>query len=169
MTLYQITVPPLKRLTQAVPRLIDCLNSAEPLTARLAPDSFTAGEHFCVGLGYVARTILPLTGREVPDLPCDPDPGLIVALSEDMRFVLDSVTRADFDGADTRRITHTAGEATLTQSGQDYATLYALPNAHFHVALGYASLRMTGAGVGKADLDGFHKYSPGTDFTRPTH
>ena len=105
----------------------------------------------------------------MPDLPCDPDAGVIVALAEDMRFLLDTLSSTDFTGADTRQITHTAGEATLTQSGRDYATLYVLPNAHFHLALGYATVRMAGADVGKGDLDGFHHYAPGTDLTRPTH
>lgn len=169
MDLYATTVPPLKRLTKAVPRIVTALDSPRPLSARLAPDGFTGGEHFCVGLGYIARTVLPLTGGEVPDLPCDPDPGVIVALSEDMAYLLKSLSPADFDGAAQHQITHRAGEAELTQNGAEFATLYALPNAHFHVALGYATVRMTGANVGKGDLDGFHRYAPGTDFTRPTH
>ena len=82
MDLYSATVPPLKRVTQAVPRLIDCLQDPRPLGVRLVPDSFSAAEHFCCALGYVARTVLPLTGDEVPDLPFDTDPGAIVALAE---------------------------------------------------------------------------------------
>ena len=164
MDLYSATVPPLKRLTQAVPRLIDCLDSPDLLTRRLVEDGFTAGEHFCCALGYVARTVLPLTGQEVPDMPFDPDPGVIVALAQDMGFVLDSLTATDFDRADTRQITHSAGEATLTQTGQDYALLYALPNAQFHLTLAYATLRAAGARVGKGDLDGFHIYSADTNF-----
>lgn len=156
MDLFDATVPPLKRLTTAVPRLIACLDDPDPLTARLAPDAFAGGEHLCCALGYVARTVLPLMGRDVPDLPLDTDPGVIMALSEDMKYLLDQVTRPDFDDAAARQITHIAGEATLTQNGQDYALLYALPNAQFHLTLGYASLRMAGVRIGKGDLDGFH-------------
>ena len=169
MDLFQTTVPPLKRLTAAVPRLIARLDSPAPLSARLAEDGFTGGEHLCVALGYVARTVLPLTGRDAPDLPCDPDPGVITALSQDMRYLLDNLTPADFTEAATRQITHMAGEAELTQTGAEYATLYALPNAHFHLALGYATLRAQGADVGKGDLDGFHHYAPGTNFAAPPH
>ncbi|WP_415402523.1 DUF1993 family protein [Tateyamaria sp. SN3-11] len=168
MDLYRATVPPLKRVTLAVPRLIDCLSDPRPLGARLVPDSFSAAEHFCCALGYVARTILPLTGDEVPDLPFDTDPGAIVALAHDMAFMLDEVKPSEFEGAATRQITHTAGEAELVQSGQDYALLYALPNAQFHLALGYASLRKAGANVGKGDLDGFHRYAPGTTLVSDT-
>ncbi|MEO0502124.1 MAG: DUF1993 family protein [Pseudomonadota bacterium] len=169
MDFYAITVPPLKRLTEAVPRLIHKLDSPTRLSARLAPDGMTGGEHFCVALGYVARTVLPLTGRTAPDLPCGSDPGVITALSQDMRYLLDNVTPQDFEGVVARQILHIAGEAELTQSAQDYATLYALPNAQFHLTLGYATLRMTGANVGKGDLDGFHHYAPGTNFAAPTH
>ena len=169
MDFYQVTVPPLKRLTAAVPRLIDKLYSAAPLTARLAPDGFTAGEHLCVALGYVARTVLPLVGRDTPDLPCDPDPGVVTALAQDMRYLLDNLAPTDFDDTAARTIIHIAGEAKLRQSAQDYATLYALPNAHFHLTLGYATLRMAGADVGKGDLDGYHRYAPGTNFAAPMH
>ncbi|MEO1555801.1 MAG: hypothetical protein AAFS01_05185, partial [Pseudomonadota bacterium] len=69
MDLFDATVPPLKRLSKTVPRLIACLKTEDPISARLAPDSFTAGEHFCCALGFVARTVLPLVGRDIPDLP----------------------------------------------------------------------------------------------------
>ena len=164
MHLFDATVPTLKRLTKAVPRLIGRLETEAPLSTRLAPDSFTAGEHFCCALGFVARTVLPLVGRDVPELPFDNDPGLIVALAEDMTFVLDSVSLKDVDDAAHREITHNAGEATLTQNGQEYALLFAIPNAQFHLALGYATLRHAGADLGKADLDGFHLYT-----SAPTH
>ena len=152
-----------------MPRLLNRLDTPEPLTRRMAPDSMTAGEHFCVSLGYVARTVLPLTGQTVPDLPCNPDPGVIMALSQDMRYLLNTVTRADFEGAAERTITHMAGEAEISQFGRDYATLYALPNAQSHLAFGYATLRMAGVQVGKGDLDGYHRYTPGTNFAAPTH
>ncbi|MFL4470785.1 DUF1993 family protein [Tateyamaria armeniaca] len=107
----------------------------------------------------MARTVLPLVGRDIPDLPFDDDPGLIVALAEDMTFLLDTVKRSDFDDAAHREITDIAGEATITQNGQDYALLFGLPNAQFHLTLGYATLRHTGAAVGKGDLDGYHIYT----------
>ncbi|MEM6373673.1 MAG: DUF1993 family protein [Pseudomonadota bacterium] len=159
MDLFDATVPPLKRLAKAVPRLIACLDDPAPLSVRLAPDGFTGGEHFCCALGFVARCVLPLVGRDIPDLPFDSDPSLIVALAEDMSFLLDTLTPPDFDDAAHREITHFAGEATLTQNGQEYAMLFALPNAQFHLALGYATLRRAGAAVGKADLDGYHIYT----------
>ena len=168
MDMYAATVPPLKRLTQAVPRLIACLDDASPLRARLADDGFCAAEHFCCALGYVARTVLPLMGDEVPELPFDTDPGAIVALAHDMGFMLDQLDARDFDGAAARSITHAAGEGELVQNGQDYARLYALPNAQVHLALAYASLRMAGAQVGKSDLDGFHIYAPGTTLVSDT-
>lgn len=168
MDLYDATIPPLKRLTDTVPRVLACLDDPAQLEARLAPDGFTAAEHFCVALGYVARTVMPLMGDEVPEMPMDTDPGAILALAHDMRFLLDQLDAAALDGAEARQITHVAGEAQLTQPGQDYALLYALPNAQFHLTLAYATVRMAGAKVGKGDLDGFHVYAPGTSFVSDT-
>ncbi|WP_299597610.1 DUF1993 family protein [uncultured Tateyamaria sp.] len=168
MDIYDVTIPPLKRLTDAVQRLLSCLDDPVQLEARLAPDSFSASEHFCVALGYVARTVMPLMGDEVPEMPMDTDPGAILALAHDMRFLLDQLDRSAFDGTEEREISHIAGEATLTQSGRDYALLYALPNAQFHLTLAYATVRMAGAKVGKGDLDGFHIYGPGTSFVSDT-
>jgi hypothetical protein len=167
MDLHEAILPPLKRLTQAIPRLITRLDDAAPLTHRLSDDSLTGGEHFCVALGYVARTVMPLRGDAVPDLPFDASAGAIMALAQDMHFLLDTLSPADFNGSETRQITHIAGEAEITQSGRDFALLYGLPNAQFHLTLGYATLRAAGASVGKGDLDGFHIYSPGTNFARP--
>jgi len=164
MTLYDAIIPPLKRLTDAVPRLLARLDDPVQLETRLAPDSFNAAEHLCVALGFVARTVMPLMGDDVPDMPFDTDPGAVLALAHDMRFLLDQIPADALDGAETRTIRHTAGEADLTQSGQDYAVLYALPNAQFHLTLAYASLRHAGARIGKGDLDGFHVYGPGTSF-----
>lgn len=107
----------------------------------------------------MARTVLPLVGRDIPHLPIDSDPGLIVALAEDMTFLLENMTPPDFHDAAHREITHIAGETTLTQNGQDYALLFGLPNAQFHLTLGYATLRQAGAQVGKGDLDGYHRYT----------
>ena len=162
MDLYDATIPPLKRLTDAVQRVLDRLDDPAQLDARLAPDGFCAAEHFCVALGYVARTVMPLRGDEIPDMPMDTDPGAILALAHDMRFLLDQTSRSDLDGAANRHITHVAGDAELTQTGCDYALLYAVPNAQFHLTLAYATVRMAGARVGKGDLDGFHVYAPGT-------
>jgi len=164
MDLYDATIPPLKRLTDAVPRLLACLDDPAQLEARLAPDSFSAAEHFCVALGYVARTVMPLMGDDVPEMPMDTDPGAILALAHDMRFLLDQLDRSALENAQDRNVRHIAGEAYLAQSGRDYALLYALPNAQFHLTLAYATVRMVGAEVGKGDLDGFHVYSPGTSF-----
>lgn len=164
MNLYPIIVPPLLRVADAVPRLLSRFQHDTPLSARLAADGLTGGEHFCVALGYVARTVLPLTGQPVVEPALSSDRAGILAIAVEMRALLNDLDDAAFTQADTRHITHRAGEAEITQSGLEYATLYALPNAHFHLTLGYATLRMTGVLVGKADLDGFHRYAPGTNF-----
>jgi uncharacterized protein len=68
------------------------------------------------------------------------------------------MTPADFDGAEARLIRHHAGFAVLEQTGQEFLTLYGLPNFFFHLTMGYAALRAAGVPLGKADFDAFHSY-----------
>ena len=166
LTLFDAVVPPLKRLVQTVPRLLDRLDDPAQLEARLAPDCLDAGQHLCIALGFVVRTVMPLMGDAAPEMPMDTDPGAILALSQDMAYLLDQLDPDAFVADDVR---HIAGEAELTQTAQDFALLYALPNAQFHLTLAYASLRMAGAQLGKGDLDGFHVYTADTNFVQKHH
>jgi hypothetical protein len=42
----------------------------------------------------------------------------------------------------------------MTMSGQDYLTLYALPQVYFHLTTAYNILRHNGVALGKADYMG---------------
>ena len=165
MDLYDATVPPLMRLTQAVPRILGRLGRDEaPLRARLAPDGFDAGEHLSVALGFVPRTALPLLGKAVPERTLAQGNAELLAQAKQDQTLLKDLTREDFAGSENRTIDHVAGQAQLSQSATDYALLFALPNAGFHLSMGYATLRMAGVPLSKGDFDGFHHYPPGFRF-----
>ena len=65
-----------------------------------------------------------------------------------------SVTREQFAGAEQREIVLKFPNITLTFSGQDYVTKFALPNFYFHATMAYALLRQNGVVIGKRDFLG---------------
>lgn len=162
--LYEATVPVLRhylgRLDAIVAKATD-----EDLDARLAEDIFPAGTQFRTAQNFVLRAIFPLLGRDVPKLQnLGGTRDILSARSDEIRALIAPLGPADFDGAPERQVTHTAGQADLTQTGTDYALRFALPNFFFHLSLGYATLRARGVQIGKADYDDLHVYAPGFRF-----
>ena len=95
----------------------------------------------------------------MPNLPRALAPRLAVA-----RATLGAMKPDEFEGAESRRIQHRAGEADLDQSATEFLHLYGIPNFFFHLTMGYASLRAAGVPLGKGDFDGMHHYPPGFSF-----
>lgn len=149
--MYQSSVPVFRHYLARMAEMVEKAGP-EALDAQLA-DTFPAGQQFATAAGFALRIACPLAGREVPDLPQALGPRLAVA-----RAMLGAMTPAEFEGAETRLIRHTAGFADLKQTGAEFLYLYGLPNFFFHLTMGYAALRAAGVPLGKADFDGFHSY-----------
>ena len=64
---------------------------------------------------------------------------------------LETLTEAQFEGADTRTVTLKLRDRTREFTGADYLTTYANPNFFFHVTTAYALLRHGGVEIGKRD------------------
>lgn len=151
--MYHETVPVFRHYLGQMSAMVEKAG-AGALQARIA-DSFPAGQHLATAAGFALRTACPLAGRDIPGLPSALAPRLAVA-----RATLGAMKPAEFDGAESRIIRHVAGQAELEQTGRDFARLYGLPNFFFHLTMGYASLRLAGVPLGKADFDGLHHYPP---------
>ncbi|MBF9030102.1 DUF1993 family protein [Rhodobacterales bacterium HKCCE3408] len=163
--IYAASVPVLTHYTARI-RAMVMKAGAGDLAFRLAPQMFTTGENFASALGFAIRAVFPVLGRPMPDLPDDPttQSGLI-AKADAVAAHLGAVDRAEMNAAaEGRMVRHIAGEAELDQPAWDYVTRFALPNFFFHLAMGYAGLRVRRRDVGKADFDGLHAYSPGFAF-----
>lgn len=152
----------------AVPVALQALEQAQVLLrktppllmqARLAPGMFDLSEQFEIVAGFALRATYPLTGRDLPALTGNPAARLSRA-----HTLVGALTEADFAGAGNSQITHRAGFADLTQSGEDYLRHFALPNLWFHLSMVYAILRVNGVDIGKADFDGLHNYPDGFVF-----
>jgi hypothetical protein len=60
----------------------------------------------------------------------------------------------DIDGSESRDITLTLGEHTLSFKGQPYLLHFVLPNFYFHCTTAYDILRHCGVELGKRDFIG---------------
>jgi hypothetical protein len=162
---YSATIPVFLRALDRIDALASLGAEHGRLDVRLAPDIFAAGEQFGIAQGYILRIVFPLVGREIPTFANqNTTQDALISRAGEVRELLKSVTEADFEGAVERPITHTAGDATLTQSGLVFLTQYGLPNFYFHMSMGYASLRYARVAVGKGDFDGFHQYEKDFSF-----
>ncbi|AZQ68530.1 DUF1993 family protein [Silicimonas algicola] len=139
------------------------------LSRSLAPGMFDCGTQLrTVGI-FALRSTFTLLGRDWPrDIVqggfADGAEGLEARLrlaAEQVR----SLDPADFTGAFGRTVDHIAGDAALSQDGDVYLRLFALPNLWFHLSMAFAILRAEGLDVGKSDFDGWHSYAPGFSFS----
>ena len=175
--------PPL--YTASVPVFLHYLNNLKAilgrvrgrellLHAQLAPDMMNAATQMHVCANYSLRIAFPLAGKPVPDREGGPEGGPdayrlpplapfsstdaadIEARIDAVLAALRSLAPADFVGAESRPIRHSAGPAELTQPGADFLHLYGMPNFFFHLSMAYANLRGQGLEIGKADFDGHH-------------
>ena len=65
---------------------------------------------------------------------------------------LDTLTPAQFEGAESRQSTLQLRDRKVEFNGADYLTTWAQPNFYFHVTTAYALLRHGGVEIGKRDF-----------------
>ena len=164
--LYTASVPVFRHYLARALHLVEvAADTPGCLSARLAPDMFTFAEQIATASGFALRGTYPLADKPVPDTP---DLGLDVhGLKSRVAFAdnhLSLLSPDDFTGAEDRVIQHRAGFAELSQPGQDYLTLFAMPNFLFHLSMAFAILRQSGAEIGKAEFDALHDYPHGFRF-----
>lgn len=163
--LFRATVPVFRHYVQRIDAIVGSLADSDALEAQLAPDTFTAGEHFASAQGFALRTVFPLMDRDIPSLSTENcDACGLRRRGHEVLDVLAALSPSDICLEPGRRIHHRAGFADLAQDATQFATLYALPNFFFHATMGYATLRANGVPLGKADFDGLHAYPDGFSF-----
>ena len=163
MTIYDFTIPQLgKMLRQIDGWLVKATHFAEAkkfpvenlVKARLAPDQFAFDQQVQAACDTAKFLAARLVGK---DAPSHPDTEKTFAeLRERIAKVigyLDSLSPADFAGADERKIQLPRWEGKWLR-GDEYAINHALPNFYFHATTAYAILRHNGVDVGKRDYLG---------------
>lgn len=161
MTFHAHTVPPLDRMLEGVARGLakaeaHCAARKVPeealLAFRLFPDMFPFTRQVQLACDFAARGAARLAGAELRSFP---DTETSLAALRDrvaaVRAYLAGFDPAAFDGAAARDVTFRMRSGEVTMTGQDYLTLFVLPQAYFHATTAYAILRHNGVEVGKAD------------------
>lgn len=164
LSIYEVTVPAYLRglkvldsiLTKAEGHVTETGADLQDLfEARLAPDMLPLSAQIQRASDTSKLAVVRLSGAAAPVF--EDNEATFADLHERIRKTvawIESVDRAAFEGAETRRVELKAGPNTLEWSGADFVTQFALPNFYFHVTAAYAILRNAGVPVGKRDYLG---------------
>jgi hypothetical protein len=163
MNLYTLTVPQfdksLGNLDRWIEKAIEFAKAKkfEPndlLSARLAPDQFPLVRQIQAVCDQAKFVCARTTGKEAPSHP-DTEKTFdeLRARLRSVREYIKGFKPADFEGAETRKITlpWMPGKALL---GQDYVVEFSMANYYFHLVTTYAILRHNGVDLGKLDYLG---------------
>ena len=125
------------------------------LQFRLFPDMFPLTAQVQLTCDFAARASARLAGT-TPKSFADTEV-TFAELQSRIRTARDYMQEFDpprYEGAESRAIVFPAGGRDMTLPGQDYLTLYALPQFFFHMTTAYNILRHNGILLGKADYMG---------------
>jgi hypothetical protein len=125
------------------------------LTARLFPDMYPLTRQVQVASDTAKRSTARLAAIDAP--PFEDNETTFEQLSARIHKTSAFISgiKADaFAGAGERKIEMKMPAATVTLTGQEYLTRFALPNFYFHLAAAYNICRHNGVAVGKQDFLG---------------
>lgn len=125
------------------------------LGARLFPDMFTFTRQIQLACDFSARGCARLAGVE-PKGFADTETNF-AELKDRIaaaRTYIASFPAQDFADAPDRQISFKAGGRDMVLSGEDFLSLYALPQFYFHVTTAYDLLRHNGVELSKQDYMG---------------
>jgi hypothetical protein len=164
ISMYQASVPV---VTRAVTNLRAILTKAEAhaqekkidasvfLNGRLTPDMLPLTKQVQIVSDNAKGIVARLAGVEIPAY-ADTEATfaeLVARLDKTLAFVA-SITPAQIDGSDDRKVELKLGPSAVTFTGLSYLTGFALPNLYFHAVTAYAILRHLGVDIGKRDYIG---------------
>ncbi len=164
ISMYQASVPV---ITRALTNLRAILAKADAhaqakkidagvfLNGRLAPDMLPLTKQVQIVSDNAKGIVARLAGVEIPAYTDTESTfeELVARLDRTLAFVA-SITPAQIDGSDDRKVDLKLGPNTVTFTGLSYLTGFALPNLFFHVVTAYAILRHLGVEIGKRDYIG---------------
>ena len=164
LSLYDASVPVYRRSLRSLGEILDKavlwagekkIDPAVLLGLRLYPDMFPLVRQVQTATDQAKGAVHRLTGVENPKFP-DTEASFdeLKARLDRLHAFIDSVTPAQFAGAETREVQIRIAGEMRTVSGKDYLFHVALPHFFFHVTTAYDILRHNGVPIGKADYIG---------------
>jgi uncharacterized protein len=164
ISMYQASVPVMARMFGSLSTILTkaeedaTARKIEPsvfLNARLAPDMHPLTRQIQIASDAAKGGIARLAGVDVPSFP-DTETSfaeLQARIKKTVDFVK-SVTPAQIDGSEDKKITLKFPGQEVTFPGQVFLLNFTLPNFFFHVTMAYAILRHNGVALGKMDFLG---------------
>jgi len=122
------------------------------LTSRLYPDMLPFTAQVQIATDNAKGAAARLAGVEIPKFEDDEKsfPELQARLDKTIAF-LDTLTEAQFEGAEDRDIVLQLRDRKQEFKGATYLLQWANPNVYFHITTAYALLRHGGVEIGKKD------------------
>ena len=161
LSMYTATVPPFRAMLNNLSAVLakaeaHCeARKIDPnafITARLYPDMLPFTAQVQIATDNVKGAAGRLSGAEIPKFEDNEKtfPELQARLDKTIAF-LDTLTEAQFVGAENRDIVLQQRSGTLEFKGATYLFQFAIPNVYFHITTAYALLRQGGVEIGKKD------------------
>ncbi len=125
------------------------------INARLAPDMFPLSRQVQIATDGAKGCAARLAGIEVPSYEDTETtfPELQARIAKTIAF-LKSVSAAQIDGSEQRKVTFKLRGKDVSFLGQPYLLTFVLPNFYFHITTAYDILRHNGLEIGKSDYLG---------------
>ncbi|UVE17583.1 DUF1993 domain-containing protein [Pseudomonas sp. LS44] len=164
ISMHQLSIPVFERMLGNLSAIIAKaaahaearkIDPAVFVNARLAPDMFPFSRQVQIACDAAKGAGARLAGVEVPSHP-DTESSfaeLQERIAKTQTF-LSSLSPAQFDGSEARRISLKLRDREVEFQGLDFLTQFALPNFYFHISTAYAILRHNGVDIGKRDYLG---------------
>jgi hypothetical protein len=164
ITLYQASIPSFVRLLGNLSAILDKaaahaeakkIDPAIFINARLAPDMYPLSRQVQIATDIVKGCAARLGGIDVPSYADNETTfaELQARIAKTVVF-LQSVSAAQIDGSEERKITLRMGSREVNFLGQAYLLDFVYPNFYFHITTTYAILRHNGVEIGKMDYLG---------------
>ncbi len=128
------------------------IEPAVMLSMRLFPDMFAVTRQVQIATDSAKGAGARLAGIQVPSFPDEEKTfaELQARIAKTIDF-LGTLTKEQFEGAESRAISLKAGGRDMSFTGADYLERWAKPNFFFHITTAYAILRHCGVEIGKPD------------------
>ena len=164
ISMYQASVPVFLRMMNNLVGILEKgmahaeARKIEPevlVNARLYPDMFPMLRQIRIATDAAMSGVARLAGMEPPKVESTETtfPELIGRVRKTIDY-LNTFKPAQIDDSESRQITLTLRDGTLTLDGQTFLLNRVLPNMYFHITTAYDILRHNGVELGKKDYIG---------------
>lgn len=161
MSLYDVSIPIYLNTLRNLSSILDKAQAhaeangvalTDYIDAKLAPDMRTLPAQIQMASDAAKGGAARLAGVAPPSM-ADTEttfPELKARIASTIAF-LETITREQLEGAETRTVELPLPGRTMTFTGLDFLTRFSLPNFFFHVVTAYGLLRSKGVPLGKMD------------------